>query len=67
MSEVKVQSKSTAGLSFDGVVSAECCRSEHCFHMTNANGQKVKDYFEEDFKFINGCENMTFLGFFPFC
>lgn len=41
MSEVKVQSKSTAGLSFDGVVSAECCRSEHCFHMTNANGQKV--------------------------
>lgn len=30
------------------------------FRLT-VNGQKVNDWFKEDFYFINGCENITFI------
>lgn len=43
VSGVKEHSRSTIDLSFDEVVSAEHCKRECSFQMTNGNEQKLKD------------------------
>lgn len=42
-SGAKEHSRSTTDLFFDEVVTAEHCKRDCCFQMTNGNEQKVKD------------------------
>lgn len=59
---MREHSKSTIGLPSDGGVSAERCKREGHFQLTNGNEQRVNDLSKEEFSFSNGCENITLWG-----